>query len=128
MNTIKKTLLYCGLTREEYEAISPLINERNHSSISIISIAMAIFGSVFMVSWVFGAASVLYPYLFLIFCGLFALLTVKTVMKRIWIFFWQPGTEACRAGPEDPAARRFSVRKRGASWGTPGTHSILSKG
>ena len=82
MNTIKKTLLYCGLTREEYEAISPLINERNHSSISIISIAMAIFGSVFMVSWVFGAASVLYPYLFLIFCGLFALLTVKTVMKK----------------------------------------------
>ena len=82
MNSIKKTLLYCGLTKEEYESISPLINERNYSFISIISIAMALFGSVFMISWVFGAASVFYPYLFLISCGVISFLVAKYVMKK----------------------------------------------
>ena len=82
MNTIKKTLLYCGLTREEYEGISPLINERNYSLITIISSGMAVFGLVFVISWMFGAATVLYPYLMLVFCGIISFLVAKYVMKK----------------------------------------------
>ena len=82
MNSIKNSLLYCGLTKEEYEAIRPLINERNYSFISIISIGMAVFGLIFMISWMFGAATVLYPYVFLICSGVFSFLMAKYVMKK----------------------------------------------
>ena len=46
----KNTLLYCGLSREEYYGISSLIDERNFSSCNIFSVAMIVFGAIFLLS------------------------------------------------------------------------------
>ena len=82
MSMFRKALLYCGLEKEEYEGIRPLIDERNFSSTNIVSIAMLFFGCVFLLSRIVTGAPILFPYYFLIICAVLFLLTRAFFLKK----------------------------------------------
>ena len=78
----KNTLLYCGLSREEYYGISSLIDERNFSSCNIFSVAMIVFGAIFLLSALLSGSSTLFPYIFLIVTGAVFFLIRQFVLKK----------------------------------------------
>ena len=82
MKSFRNTLLYCGLSKEEYEDIKPLIAERNHNFINIISLAMTGFGLIFLVERLLRGSTMLFPYLFLISCGLLSFLMGRFTLKK----------------------------------------------
>ena len=82
LRSAKTALLYCGLSKENYEKISPLIAERNFSFANIISIAMMIFGIIFLISQILSPTASLFPYYFLILSGLLLFVLGKTLMNR----------------------------------------------
>ncbi len=82
LRSAKTALLYCGLSKENYEKISPLIDERNFSFANIISIAMMIFGIIFLISQILSPTASLFPYYFLILSGLLLFVLGKTLMNR----------------------------------------------
>lgn len=82
MRSAKTALLYCGLSREDYEKIAPLIAERNFSFADIISVAMVIFGLIFLISQILSNAAILFPYYILILSGLLLFILGKTLMGR----------------------------------------------
>ena len=82
MRSAKTALLYCGLSKEDYEKISPLIAERDFSFADIISVAMVIFGLIFLISQLLAKATILFPYYFLILSGILLFVLGKTMMNR----------------------------------------------
>ena len=82
IRSAKTALLYCGLNKEDYEKISPLIAERNFSFADIISVAMIIFGLIFLISQLLSPTASLFPYYFLILSGVLLLVLGKTLMSR----------------------------------------------
>ena len=82
IRSAKTALLYCGLSKEDYEKISPLIAERNFSFADIISVAMIIFGLIFLISQLLSPTASLFPYYFLILSGVLLLVLGKTLMSR----------------------------------------------
>ena len=82
IRSAKTALLYCGLSKEDYEKISPLIAERNISFADIISVAMIIFGLIFLISQLLSPTASLFPYYFLILSGVLLLVLGKTLMSR----------------------------------------------
>ena len=82
MRSAKTALLYCGLSEEDYEKISPLIAERNFSFADIISIAMIVFGFIFLISQLLSPTASLFPYFFLILSGILLFVLGKTLMSR----------------------------------------------
>lgn len=82
LHSAKTAMLYCGLSKEDYEKISPLIAERNFSFADVFSVAMMIFGGIFLISQLFSKPPILFPYLFLILSGLLLLILGRTLMSR----------------------------------------------
>lgn len=82
MRSAKTALLYCGLSEEDYKKISPLIAARNFGFADIISIAMIIFGLIFLISQILSPTASLFPYFFLILSGSLLFILGKTLMSR----------------------------------------------
>ena len=82
IRSAKTALLYCGLNKEDYEKISPLIVERNFSFAGIISVAMIIFGVIFLISQILSPTASLFPYCFLILSGILLFFPGRTLMSR----------------------------------------------
>ena len=81
MKSFKNMLLYCGLSREEYKSITPLIAERNAGFSNIVPVAMILFGTIFLINALLSGSAILFPYLFLIFCGGTAFIIARFVLK-----------------------------------------------
>lgn len=81
-NELKSFLLYCTLSREDFESIQPLIWKRNHNILVVTSTLSAAMGGLFyLVNRLTGAAVTL-PYLFLM-CGSTLIYLLMLLLRKV---------------------------------------------
>ena len=85
-------LLYCGLNKEDYDSVRPMLWARNIRALKITSLFAAVLGLVFIVLNLFLRSGVWIPYLFLL-CGSIATLCLLRFVrvdgskKELWRMF-----------------------------------------
>ncbi len=87
---VLNTILYCGLTRENYNGTVSQIYERDFSVASVMSPAMIIYGLLFLAFQLLTGAPMLSPYVLLSGSGAVLFLTGKFVLKRARGFLTLP--------------------------------------
>ncbi len=83
---IKKNMLYCGLSREDYLSIRGQILDRDVEVVNITSALMAAFGFVFLIFNLLSGGKIILPYLFLTVGGSFLFCIHHFLLRRTETF------------------------------------------
>ena len=80
-NKTNKFLFYCGISKDEYDSIRPMLWVRNMRSIKITALLSCGIGTLFLILNLILKSGIMFPYLFLL-CGSAAMLLLLQFVKK----------------------------------------------